>query len=393
MAAATVVFGASLSVVAQQRRPGVAGAGQGGGINGIGSSEVGADFSPKEPVKPLSPKEEQARFIMPPGYHLELVLSEPEIISPGAISFDGNGRMFVAELRSYMLDADATAEKEPTSRISMHESTKGDGVYDRHTVFVDKLSTPRFVTPLDGNAILTMETDTDEIYKYTDTNDDGVADKKELFYKGAGRIGQNLEHQPSGFIWGMDNWIYSTYNAFRLRWTPAGEVLKETTAPNGGQWGLTQDDYGKVWFVDAGGERGPINFQTPIQYGAFNVDDQFDDDWRVVYPAYMGGHADTQGGMGRVRMPLGVLNHFTATCSQDIYRGHTLPDDLRGDLLFAEPVGRLIRRAKIVKTEGVTQLRNAYPNSEFILSSDPSPWRRKMRPSITYSSPPERARA
>ena len=201
MAAAAVVFGASLSVVAQQRRPAVAGAGQGGGINGIGSSEVGADFSPKEPVKPLSPKDEQARFILPPGYHLELVMSEPQIISPGAIAFDGNGRMFVAELRSYMLDADATAEKEPTSRISMHESTKGDGVYDRHTVFVDKVSTPRFVTPLDGNAILTMETDTDEIYKYTDTDNDGVADKKELFYKGAGRIGQNLEHQPSGFIW------------------------------------------------------------------------------------------------------------------------------------------------------------------------------------------------
>ena len=186
--------------------------------------------------------------------------------------------MFVAELRTYMLDADGTGEKEPISRISMHESTKGDGVYDRHTVFVDKLVDCRAsITPLDGNAILTMETDTDDIYKYTDTNNDGVADKKELFFKGAGRDRQNLEHQPSGFIWGMDNWIYSTYNAFRLRWTPKGEVLKEPTAPNGGQWGLTQDDYGKVWFVDAGGERGPINFQTPIQYGAFNVDDQFDD--------------------------------------------------------------------------------------------------------------------
>ena len=374
MAAAAVVFGASLSLVAQggqARRPAVAGAGQGGGINGIGSSEVGADFSPKEPVKPLSPKEEQARFILPPGYHLELVMSEPQIISPGAIAFDGDGRMFVAELRSYMLDADATAEKERTSRISMHESTKGDGVYDRHTVFVDNVSTPRFVTPLDGNAILTMETDTDEIYRYTDTDGDGVADKKELFYKGAGRIGQNLEHQPSGFIWAMDNWIYSTYNAFRLRWTPKGEVLKETTAPNGGQWGLTQDDYGKVWFVDAGGERGPVNFQTPIQYGAFNVDDQFEDDFRVVWPAYMGGHADTQGGMGRVRMPVGVLNHFTATCGQDIFRGHGLPDDLRGDLLFAEPVGRLVRRAKVSVSQGLTRLENAYPGSEFITSTDP----------------------
>ena len=48
-----------------------------------------------------------------------------------------------------------------------------------------------------------------------------------------------------------------------------------------------------------------------------------------------------------------------------------MPEDLHGDLLFAEPVGRLIRRAKIVKTEGLTQLRNAYPGSEFILGTDP----------------------
>ena len=75
--------------------------------------------------------------------------------------------------------------------------------------------------------------------------------------------------------------------------------------------------------------------------------------------------------MGRVRMPIGVLNHFTATCGQDIFRGHGLPDDLRGDLLFAEPVGRLVRRAKVSVSQGLTRLENAYPGSEFITSTDP----------------------
>ena len=101
-----------------------------------------------------------------------------------------------------------------------------------------------------------------------------MAEKKELFFSGAGRRG-NLEHQQSGFVWGLDNWIYSTYNAFRIRWTPNG-ILKEPTGPNYGQWGLTQDDNGKMWFVDAGGERGPMNFQVPIVYGAFSVADQFE---------------------------------------------------------------------------------------------------------------------
>ncbi|HEY8549535.1 MAG TPA: c-type cytochrome [Vicinamibacterales bacterium] len=371
VAAAGIVFLTCLSLVAQTpARQGGSGTSQaaGPGSTLFGIDNSGADFSPKPPVQPLSPEEQARRFVLPPGYRLEPVLAEPHVVSPGTMAFDGNGRLYVAELRTYMLDADATGQTEPRSRISRHESTKGDGVFDRHTVFVDNIRTPRMVVPLDGNSILTMETDSDDVLKFTDTDGDGVADRREVFFSGAGRRG-NLEHQPSGFIWALDNWIYSTYNAFRIRWTPNG-ILKEPTAPNGGQWGLTQDDYGKVWFVDAGGERGPVNFQAPIHYGAFNVEDQFEPDFRVTWPLGP-GLADMQGGMMRVRMPVGVLNHFTATCGQEIYRGDRLPDDLRGDLLFAEPVGRLIRRAKVEVTGGITRLRNAYPQSEFILSTDP----------------------
>jgi mono/diheme cytochrome c family protein len=338
-----------------------------GGAPGRGNPDAGADFSPKPPIVPLTPQEEQKRFILPPGYHLELVLSDPDIINPTAIAFDGNGRLYVNEMRSYMLDVEGSREFEPVSRISMHESTKGDGTFDKHSVFIDNLVLPRFVLPLDKGSVLTMETNANDIFKYTDANGDGVAEKKELFFSGAGRQG-NLEHQQSGFIWAMDNWIYSTYNAFRIRWTPTG-ILKEPTAPNNGQWGLTQDDYGKPWFVDAGGERGPLNFQVPIVYGGFNVADQFEPGFEVTWPAP--GIGDMQGGMFRIRMPIGVLNHFTAACGPDIFRGDRLPADLKGDLLFAEPVGRMIRRSKVVVSEGLTQLRNAYPNSEFILSTDP----------------------
>ena len=345
-----------------QEPPGVAGAG-GGRMN----QPLVGDFSPKPPVQALRPDEQQKRFILPPGYRMELVLSDPDIINPTAIAFDGNGRLFVNEMRTYMYDADGSREFEPVSRISVHESSRRDGRFDKHSVFIDNLVLPRFVLPLDKGSILTMETNSDDIFKYTDTTGDGVAEKKELFFSGAGRRG-NLEHQQSGFIWAMDNWIYSTYNAFRIRWTPGG-VLKEATAPNGGQWGLTQDDYGKPWFVDAGGERGPVNFQTPILYGAFNVPDQFEPGFEVTWPAP--SISDMQGGMNRIRMPIGALNHFTAACGPDVFRGDRLPSDLRGDLLFAEPVGRLVRRSKVVVSEGVTQLRNAYPNSEFILSLDP----------------------
>ncbi len=70
-------------------------------------------------------------------------------------------------------------------------------------------------------------------------------------------------------------------------------------------------------------------------------------------------------------MPANNLSHFTSTTGPEIVRSDRYPADLNGDLLFADPVGRFIRRSKIVKTEGLTQVRNAYPGSEFIISSDP----------------------
>ncbi len=300
---------------------------------------------------------------------MELVVAEPDVVSPAQIRFDGNGRMYVTEFVTYMRDADGNNQHTPESRITRFESTKGDGVYDKRTVFVDKLVLPRTVVPLDGNSILTNETASDDVIKYTDTNNDGVADKREHFYSGIG-IGRdgNLEHEQAGFNWGLDNWIYTTYNAFRIRWTPNG-ILKEPTGPNGGQWGVTMDDDGKMWFMDAGGERGPMNFQVPIHYGAFTVPEQYEPGFEIVWPE--SGLSDTQGGMIRVRMPVGRLNHFTAASGADVVRAHRVPADLRGDLLVTEPVGRLIRRARIVKNEGLTQLRNVYPGSEFVLSTDP----------------------
>ncbi len=303
----------------------------------------------------LTGPEEAETFFCQDDYRMELVLSDPIISDPVVTAFDGNGRMYVAEMRSFMLDADGTNERARTGRISLHWSSKHNGVYDKHTVFVDHLLLPRMILPLD-NGILVNETDSDDIWLYQDTKGKGVADKKTLWYAGGPR-GGNVEHQPSGLIWDLDNWLYMAVNSYRLR-LHGTNVIREPTASNMGQWGLSQDDYGKLWFVNAGYEVGPLNFQEPIVYGAFNFKEQsVESEWTEVWPLI--GIPDFQGGTVRVRQGKGSLNHFTATCGSDIYRGDRLPADLRGDLLFAEPVGRLIRRAKVEVKEGFTYLRNA----------------------------------
>ena len=339
--------------------------GQRAGGPGRGANEP--DFSPKPPVLPLTPAQEQAKFWLPPGFKLEPVLTEPHIEEPAQIAFDGNGRMFVLELRGYMQDADGGGTLDPNGRISVHEDRDSDGVYETHAIFVDNMVFPRFVMPFGPNAILAKDSNADELWKYTDTNGDSVADRKELFATGMGRL-MNVEHQESNLMWAMDNWMYSTINLVRLRWTPNG-VLREPTGSNGGQWGVTQDNYGKTWF-QAGASGMPGYFQTPVVYGNFANPQQFEQDLNIIWGAPV-LIADMQGGMNSVRMPDGSLARATGSAGNDVFRGDRLPADMLGDYVYGETVGRVVRRLRPVKTDGQTQLRNVYPLSEFIRSTDP----------------------
>jgi mono/diheme cytochrome c family protein len=328
----------------------------------------GADLSPKAPVVAASPAEERARFVLQPGYRIEPVLTEPAIEQPGQIAFDANGRMYVLELRSYMLDADARDELAPINRISRWEDRDNDGVYETGTVFVDKLVFPRFVIPLQDGVILTKESNADEVWKYTDTNGDGVADRRELFTAGFGRQ-ENVEHQESHLTWAMDNWMYATYASVRLRWSPSGAMRERIGSP-GGAWGVTQDDDGKIW-IQAGASGLPGYYQLPLAYGNFSVPDQMDPELRVPYG--LTRLADVQDGMPSVRRDDGAVVRATAGAGANIYRGDRLPRDLVGDYFYGEQVNRSLRRVRPRRTEGVTQIGNFYEaqKSEFIRSTDP----------------------
>lgn len=365
---ATPAAGAPVATPQVPGGPGAAAVPGGRGSGGRGTDPFeDADLTSKHPIVAASPEEQQKRFVLQPGYKIEPVLTEPDIQEPTQIAFDGNGRMFVLEIRAYMQDADATGELDPVGRISVHEDVNNDGVYEKHSVFVDKLVFPRFVLPFGANSILTMESNQDEVWRYTDTNGDGVAEKKELFTTGFGRAG-NVEHQQASLTWGMDNWLYSTYNAFRVRWTPEG-ILKEPTGTNGAQWGVTQDDYGKAWFQ--GGASGlPSYFQFPIHYGNFRTADQLAPGFEI--PWGVSGVGDFQPGTSAIRKPDLTLNSVTGAAGNDIVRGHRMPKDLLGDYLYGEPVARIVRRVRPVVTEGLTQLQNVHQweHSEFIRSKD-----------------------
>ena len=326
----------------------------------------------------LTPEEAQQSIQLQDGYSLQLVLSDPDVSEPVAMAWDGNGALYVVEMRTYMQDADATGERDSISRISRHEDVDGDGIYEKHSVFVDDLFLPRFVLPLDDRILVGL-TNTKDLWTYRDTDGDGVADEKLKVHEGGSR-GGNMEHQASGMLWNMDNWLYCTYEPERYRFV-GGKIEVESLSKGQGQWGLAKDNVGRIYYSDAGGENPAFSFQQPIIYGALNLspDRQEEKDFRTVYP--ISSVPDVQGGERRLNSKNG-LNHFTGCGGQSIYRGDRLPAELQGDLFLPEPVGRLIRRAKVVRRNGLTRLGNAHRRDEFIRAKDVN-----FRPLWTATSP------
>ncbi len=314
----------------------------------------------------LSPEQSMVTMQLPAGYHLELVASEPEIQEPVAIVWDGNGRLYVAEMRSYMQDINGTGEHLPICRITRLEDTDGDGKMDKHTIYIDSLVLPRMMLALDDRLVVN-ETYTYNMYSYRDKDGNGKADEKILVYHNDKRDDANLEHQKSGLIWNVDNWIYVTSNPVRYRYNNGMLNVDTISSSPGGQWGLANDNYGRLFFSSAGGETPALNFQENPVYGELDLDNQRYGDFDEVWPII--GTPDVQGGQERLRAD-STLNHFTASCGQSVYRGDKLPATLQGDLFICEPVGRLIRRAKMIDSNGIAILKNAYDKREFLASTD-----------------------
>jgi len=323
-------------------------------------------FNPNPSPAYLAPEESLKTIQLPEGYHLELVASEPMVTEPVAIAWDGNGRMFVAEMNTYMLDINGTNENEPVSRISLLEDTNKDGKMDKSTVFVDSLLLPRMILPLDDRLLVT-ETYSNKIWSYRDTTGDGIADEKKLMFNSNAIYEGNLEHQKSGLIWNLDNWIYLSRDQARFRYTNNGLQVDTLRESPSGQWGLTNDNYGRLYFSLAGGEIPALGFQQHPVYGQLDFKDQFNDAFQATWPII--ATPDVQGGKNRLREN-NTLNHFSASCGQSIFKGNRLPTNMQGDLFICEPVGRLIRRAKITQQNGKVYLKNAYDQQEFLASSD-----------------------
>ncbi len=316
---------------------------------------------------PLSPEESIGKIQLPPGYRIELVASEPMVQEPVAVCWDGNGRMYVAEMNTYMKDAAATGEFEATSRIKLLEDVDGDGKMDKYSIFIDSLLLPRAILCV-GDQLFVQETNVQHIRSYRDTNGDGKADEQKIVFQNEVLDVRNLEHQNGGLLWNIDNWIYPSRDNLRYKYKN-GVLIADTMVDNMiGQWGLTSDNYGRLFYSEAGPGLPAVQIQQMPAYGALNFQDQYSTDFTKPWPII--GTLDAQGGRDALRKEDNTLNKFTSGCGQSIFRGDRLPQDMLGDYFIPEPVGRIIKRGKVNNKDGKIMIEDAYHQQDWLASAD-----------------------
>lgn len=328
----------------------------------------------KIPASPVvGPDEAPATFALEKGFAVELVAAEPMVHDPVALAFDGNGRIWVAEMRGYMPDIDGKMEHETYGRLSVLEDTDGDGKSDRHTVFLENYLLPRAVALVDADKTL-LFADNEQLYEAEILIDAAGAIK-------AGKVtvvdkdfaeGGNPEHKPNGLVTAIDNWIYNAKSDQRYR-KVKGKWIKEKTEERG-QWGISQDNYGRL-FTNTNSNlisaeeiapglrtRNPsFPFRTAVTSTIKN---------QRLWPSRINPGVN-RGYMKGTLSEDGYLLTPTAASGMTVYRGDQFPESFHGSLFITEPAGNLVKRAVLEeRADGFRTVKSAYEGSEFLTSTD-----------------------
>lgn len=161
-----------------------------------------------EEAKPPSPRQPPLTPTVPAGYVIEPAITPGLTSRPICADFDDAGNLYVTEASGTNDPVKKQLVDRP-HRIVKLTDTDGDGVYDKRTVFAEGLMLPQGVMFREGSVYVACPP---SIWKLTDTNGDGVADHREEWFSGKTLTGcANDLHGPYA---GPDGWIYWNKGAF-----------------------------------------------------------------------------------------------------------------------------------------------------------------------------------
>lgn len=209
-----------------------------------------------------------AKFQVAPGYHIDLFASErefPDLANPVQLSFDNQGRLWVATMPSYPHYRPGDAK--PNDKLIILEDTDGDGKANQQTTWADGLHLPIGFEFAPEGVYISQGTN---LVLYTDTDGDDRADRKEIVLSGFDD--HDTHHAISAFVADPSGAIYMAEGVFLhtnvetpygpvratnggfFRYNPQRRRLERTaqlSIPN--PWGIAIDAWGQPFFAETSG--------------------------------------------------------------------------------------------------------------------------------------------
>ena len=342
----------------------------------------------------LQPAESAAQLHATEPFAVDLLLHEPLVAQPFHVSFDERGRMWVTQSRQYpypaglkMLSRDkyyrSHYDRVPpppphhdrgADIVSIHESSRHDGVYDKHKVFLDGLNLADAALRGRGG-VWVMHTP--YLLFYPDSNGpDADGDDVPDGPPEVRLAGFNFEDShaiANGLVWGPDGWLYgaqgstSSCNVRRpgldadtdpgvsftgcmvWRYHPESRAFEIFSEGGGNNFGLEFDAEGRLFTGHNGGSTRGFHFAQGGFYQKQGVD---------------------PGKYGPPRNPY-AFGEFEAMFSTDTIvrfthfgafgNGTALPAEARGRLFALDPLHNLVTNTQMVPRGASFETRDGEP--------------------------------
>jgi len=350
---------------------------------------------------PTAPDKAAAKLDLHPDFDIRLVASEPLINKVINIDWDPAGRMWVAETPEYPngrrgiradqlgaewkdhggLVAEAGKQDRPArDRISMLIDSNGDGIADKKEVFYEGLElVTSFVFYRDG-VIVSQAPD---ILWLRDADGDGKAEKVEKIYTGLGT--SDTHAVINNLRWGFDGWIYATHgysagtvtspdgakNFGRIgsgvvRFKPDGTAFEQFCSKNGNTWGLEVTGDDEILFTQPTSNEilnHVVLSEAILARGKIGNTPSF----KAVIRDRKSNPVIKFDNLAYVQIDL--VGKFTAAAGCAIYEGGAWPSDWNYSYFTTEPTISIAHH-EVVKTDGVTFAANMTREEEFIGGRD-----------------------
>lgn len=354
---------------------------------------------------PQKPENTLANLEVHPDFEMSLVAAEPLITKPMNFDWDAAGRLWVAETPEYPngrrgmrpdyrgkewkdrggIDFTPGIQDRPArDKISILSDTDGDGVMDKKDIFFEGLDLVTGLVFYKDGVIVTQAPD---ILFLRDTNNDGKADKVEKLYTNLGTGDTHaVINNPR---WGWDGWIYATHGysgtgdvrngdgskgfggvgSGVVRFKPDGSAFEQYSSKGGNTWGLQiTGDNRVMWTQPTSGE---LLMHTILpEYALARGSVGRIPSYKVVEPSPKSFPLLTWEQLAYVQIDW--VGSFTAAAGTVIYDGGAWPAEYNGDYFTTEPTINVVHHTRLTP-EGPSYTAKKLPGreeTEFIRSKD-----------------------